>query len=149
MSLKTNRDDLDRTPLPDGQQRDHLILSAEERAKGFVRPVRRSYRHVGIRPKGELRDLTPEEQAGYAGAGYVKFEKYGPERDPVVGRYWTAAQLASGCGTVTTMPIEIAETYARNPKFYGSTFCTGCGAYLPVGEDGEFVWLDDGSRVGS
>lgn len=30
----------------DGQQKDYVVLSAEERAKGFVRPVRRSYRHL-------------------------------------------------------------------------------------------------------
>lgn len=30
---------------PNGQQKDYVVLSAEERAKGFVRPVRRSYRH--------------------------------------------------------------------------------------------------------
>lgn len=28
-----------------GQQKDYVVLSAEERAKGFVRPVRRSYIH--------------------------------------------------------------------------------------------------------
>lgn len=31
---------------PNGQQKDYVVLSAEERAKGFVRPVRRSYRHL-------------------------------------------------------------------------------------------------------
>jgi hypothetical protein len=30
----------------DGQQENYLVLSAEERAKGFVRPVRTSYIHV-------------------------------------------------------------------------------------------------------
>lgn len=29
-----------------GQQKDYVVLSAEERAKGFVRPVRRSYVHT-------------------------------------------------------------------------------------------------------
>lgn len=29
----------------DGMQKDYVVLSAEERAKGFVRPVRRSYVH--------------------------------------------------------------------------------------------------------
>lgn len=32
--------------LPDGQHVDHWILSDEERAKGFVRPVRRAYIHT-------------------------------------------------------------------------------------------------------
>lgn len=30
----------------DGQQAVYLVLSEEERAKGFVRPVRRAYKHV-------------------------------------------------------------------------------------------------------
>jgi hypothetical protein len=31
--------------LSSGQQKDYVVLSAEERGKGFVRPLRRSYRH--------------------------------------------------------------------------------------------------------
>ena len=53
------------------------------------------------------------------------------------------------CGTITTMPKPIAETYAKTPSFYGTTFCCGCQKYLPVGGTGEFVWLDDGSKVGT
>jgi hypothetical protein len=30
---------------PNGQQKDYVVLSAEERARGFVRPVRRTYVH--------------------------------------------------------------------------------------------------------
>jgi hypothetical protein len=30
---------------PDGQQKGYVVLSADERAKGFVRPLRHSYRH--------------------------------------------------------------------------------------------------------
>lgn len=84
---------------PNGQQRDYVVLSDEERKKGFVRPVRRSYKH-----------LT--------------------------------------CGVVTTMSQSIAETYARDPKFYGGTFCVQCGKHFPVGADGEFIWIDDGTKVG-
>lgn len=29
-----------------GQQKGYMVLTAEERAKGFVRPVRRSYTHL-------------------------------------------------------------------------------------------------------
>jgi len=29
-----------------GQQKDYVVLTAEERAKGFVRPVRRTYLHT-------------------------------------------------------------------------------------------------------
>jgi hypothetical protein len=63
----------------------------------------------------------------------------------LTGRYWTQAQL-DGCGTVTTMALLLAETYAREPKFYGATFCCACGKHLPVGE---FLWEPDGSVVGS
>ena len=83
-----------------GQQRDYIVLSAEERAKGFVRPVRRSYTHTR-------------------------------------------------CGTVTTMGRALAETYAREPHFYGATFCCGCGAHFPVGENGEFLWEDSDEKVGT
>jgi hypothetical protein len=31
--------------LPSGMQKGYVVLSAEERSKGFVRPVRRTYRH--------------------------------------------------------------------------------------------------------
>lgn len=57
--------------------------------------------------------------------------------------YWHAS-----CGTVTTMSREIAETYARSPGFYGSTFCANCGRHRPVGAEGEFHWAagPDGSR---
>jgi hypothetical protein len=79
----------------DGMNEAYLVLSDEERAKGFVRPVRRSYVH---------------------------------------------AKELGGCGTVTTMAQALAETYARDPGFYGATYCAGCKTHLPVGEHGEFVW---------
>ncbi len=44
------------------------------------------------------------------------------------------------CGAVTTMSQAIAETYARNPGFYGGTFCVSCRDHFPVGEAGEFAW---------
>ena len=53
------------------------------------------------------------------------------------------------CGAVTTMGRGIAETYARHPGFYGSTYCTTCRMHRPVGQTGEFVWDGDGSKVGT
>jgi hypothetical protein len=48
---------------PDGQQKCHIVLPDEERAKGYVRPLRRSYKHVGIPgPEFPLRDLRPDEE---------------------------------------------------------------------------------------
>lgn len=66
------------------------MLSEEERAKGFVRPVRTSYKHTT-------------------------------------------------CGAVTTMGRALAETYARDPWFYGGTFCCTCSMHRPLTE---FRWLD-------
>jgi hypothetical protein len=54
--------------------------------------------------------------------------------------------LSSGCNAVTTMGRALSETYARDPKFYGATFCIRCNRHLSVDE---FVWVADGARVGS
>lgn len=139
----------------DGQYKDHYVLCAAERAKGYVRPVREKYQHVGPPgPQFPLRDLTADDEQRYAAYGYVKFEPY-PEghHGSSTGRFWTQDQIdkiGKGCGTVTTMPMACAETYAREPGYYGSTFCCGCGTYLPVGRSGEFVWLDGtNDRVGT
>lgn len=84
----------DEKPVP--QQKAYLILSDEERAKGFTRPFRDCYRH-------------------------------------------------KTCGHTTTMSRKIAETYAVNPKFYGSTYCVSCQMHKPVSE---FLWLEnDGSEI--
>ena len=83
---------------PSGQQRGYVVLSPEERAKGFVKPLRRSYVH-------------------------------------------------KKCGSSTKMALSIAETYARDPRFYNGTFCVGCGTHFPlwqfVWEDGEPMHPDD------
>ena len=86
--------DTDKVP----QNEVYQVLSEEERAKGFVRPVRKKYIH-------------------------------------------------DKCGGVTSMGMALAETYARDPKFYGATYCCHCSKHLPVTQ---FTW-DDGSgqKVGS
>lgn len=135
-----------------GLQKGYVVLSAEERAKGFVRPVRTAYRHVGPPvPLGRMRDLTEEEKIKFAVFGYVKYEEYGPEREPLAGRFWTEAEIRriGGCNAVTSMHISIAETYARNPHFYSGTYCTHCRGHFPVGESGEFVWEGSRERVGT
>lgn len=83
-----------------GMQKDYIVLSEEERAKGFVRPVRNSYVH-------------------------------------------------DKCGVVTKMGSALAETYARNPKFYGATYCCMCRAHFPVGANGEFTWDKSTEKVGT
>lgn len=107
MGLTTDRDDgCLKIMRADGQQECYLVLSEEERSKGFVRPVRRSYKHLR-------------------------------------------------CGVVTTMAQAIAETYAREPTFYGGTFCAGCRDHFNLfGDMGartepQFAWDDDGTPVGS
>ena len=139
----------------DGQHVDHWVMCPGEIIKaGFKRPVRKSYQHVGPPgPKFPLRDLTAEERERWAGSDYAKFEPY-PEgyKGSALGHLWTQADLdkvGKGCGTVTSMPTAIAETYAANPGYYGSTFCCGCGTYLPVGARGEFVWDGTNERVGT
>lgn len=132
---------------PDGQQKGYIALSAEERAKGFVRPIRYSYKHVGRRPTYPTRPLTDEEAEKYKDDGYVLYEEY-PEGIKL-GRFLTAKDLASGCNTVTYMSAPLAETYAREPSFYSVTFCSHCRFHFPVGADGEFVWDGTDIRVGT
>jgi hypothetical protein len=60
------------------------------------------------------------------------------------------AYVHTVCGHITTMSRDLAETYARDPGFYGATYCTSCGQHRPVGEEGEFVWLGtNGVKVGT
>jgi hypothetical protein len=102
-------------PVPQAEA--YLILSAEERAKGFVRPLRRTYIHVGVGGH----EVDPENPA-----------KHG--------------RVGGGCGAATKMSLPLCETYARDPHFYGATYCVGCGMHLPVAE---FKWAEDGEVVGS
>lgn len=51
------------------------------------------------------------------------------------------------CGAVTTMGLPIAETYARDPHFYGATYCVSCRMHRPVGPEGEFVWVAPDGRT--
>lgn len=79
------------------QHKIYLVLSEEERAKGFIRPVRDSYVHMV-------------------------------------------------CGARTKMGLALAETYARDPKFYGATYCVGCQKHLSVDE---FLWDGTNEKLGS
>lgn len=150
MSLTTDPNDprlkrgVDNAPTP--QNDVYLVLSDAERGKGFVRPFRDAYRHVGKQPKYPTRPLTAEEIEQHGKYGYVVFETYPESELPMTGRFWTRADLdIKGCGTVTTMGRALAETYARDPGFYGATYCCHCGMHRGVEE---FEWLD-GSVVGS
>jgi hypothetical protein len=150
MSTTTDRNDPDlghgADSAPKPQNTKYLVLSEEERAKGYVRPLRDTYQHVGERPKYPLRELTEDERQRYARFSYTHYEPYPDSEAPQIGRYWTKSQLEAGCGGVTTMGAAIAETYARDPKFYGATYCCGCHMHRPVAE---FVWIGTEERVGS
>ena len=108
-----------------GQQKGYVVLTPEERAKGFVRPVRRTYTHIGY-----LLLMMNDEHAGYSHFGIVQ--------------EWE--QRIGGCGTDTTMALSIAETYARDPGFYSGTFCVHCREHRPLNE---FVWKGTNEQVGS
>jgi hypothetical protein len=88
-----------------GQHKGYVVLCEEERAKGFVRPYRDRYKHVG-RVEQLVDDAGKDSHA------------------PRIG----------GCGTVTTMGRALSETYARDPSFYSHTFCVNCNRHLPVAE---------------
>lgn len=152
---------LDRSPDtgPGPQNEVYLILSEEERAKGYVRPVRGSYVHMG---KDLTRFFPPEElasaqKAEYAAYGYFAFASIRPEfaNGSLLGTYlnedefkrYKKGYVQPLCGgTATYMGGALAETYARNPGFYGSTYCVGCRQHLPVEE---FVWDGTNEKVGS
>lgn len=57
------------------------------------------------------------------------------------------------CGGVTTMGRTLAETYAVSPTFYNGTYCTTCRGHFPVGENGQFEWIEmdgtPGPKVGT
>lgn len=118
---------VDATPVPQAEA--YLVLSEAERAQGFVRPLRKTYVHVGPGGSELARDAI----------GALDPTRHGRTLS-ILG------DLA--CGRVTRMSLEIAETYARDPKFYGATYCVGCQAHLPVDE---FIWGDalTDERVGS
>lgn len=104
MGLTTDPDDPELShgvdEQPTGQAAKYLVLTPEQRAQGFVRPVRRSYVHTT-------------------------------------------------CGQVTTMAQALAETYAREPGFYGATYCATCRMHRRVGASGEFVWTGTDEKVGT
>lgn len=53
--------------------------------------------------------------------------------------------LHQKCGALTQMGRSIAETYARDPKFYSGTFCMGCKKHFPLDQ---FVWDGTDIQVG-
>jgi hypothetical protein len=172
MSLTTDPNDpelghgIDTGKVP--QNKKYLVLSEDELAKGFVRPVRGKYIHVGKKIErhedgrlyGKLiliDDLdypindSYTHETGYG--GYIKY----PDDHPgsAIGKYITIFEVKAiqsrkvyfgGCEGETSMGKSLAETYARDPKFYGATYCVHCSKHLPVKE---FIWSNTNEIVGS
>lgn len=100
---------------PTPQSKAYLVLSDKELEKGFIRPVRDKYVHQYMEDGTEV----PYPLVSMKGV--------------------------KGCGAATTMSQKLAETYARDPNFYGFTYCVGCQKHLPVQE---FTW-EDHQQLGS
>ena len=60
-----------------------------------------------------------------------------------------SSYIHTKCGSVTRMGRALAETYARDPSYYGATFCVGCGSHFTVGLNGEFIWDGTEEKVGT
>ena len=102
MSLTTdpNHPAIQRGPLdgetePREQNKVYLVLPPEDLRKGYVKPLRQSYKH-------------------------------------------------STCSGETRMGYELSATYARDPWFYGLTYCVHCRVHRPLTE---FRWLPDGESM--
>lgn len=76
--------------------------------------------HTQLRPDGQMRDhVTVPPQQRYAG------------NINQVPRWY----VHSRCGAVTGMPDEVIRSYLADPFLYNNTsFCTGCGTYVPESE---------------
>jgi hypothetical protein len=72
-----------------------------------------------------------------------------PESERLQGfvRPYSQVYLHEACGTRTQMGRAIAETMARDPSFYGATYCLACGGHFPIGWHGEFRWVIDGEAT--
>jgi len=51
--------------------------------------------------------------------------------------------LHKTCGGATIMPLALAQTHARDPWFYGGTYCCHCAMHCPLEK---FRW-DDGEPM--
>lgn len=157
----------DSAPAPTHPEEKKRLLDALEAARENVAPtVKRlmESEQVGAdvlsmqldKPKATLSGNPPAEGMRDAGAPQPIDPETGQHKD-----YWVlpAEERARGfirpyrdrykhskCGGVTTMGRALSETYARDPKYYGATFCAICKTHFPVSE---FTWTADGEVVGS
>lgn len=126
-----------------GMQKGYIVLSPEERAKGFMKPVRRSYIHESrsvcgkMQPKNDKRIGGSRHMCGRAYPHEGECGQWKLVSQPEHARAERAHRTS--CGVMTTMGLGLAETYARNPHFYSGTFCVGCHAHFPLNQ---FYWED-------
>lgn len=52
----------------------------------------------------------------------------------------------SKCGVETRLHFRIAETFARDPKYYSGTYCAGCKSHFNLDQ---FNWSGTTEIVGS
>lgn len=137
---------IDKPSGPDGENEAYLVLSEEERVKGFVRPVRGSYLHLGRTVCGKVRNNGERDRTGrqWVCTGELHHEGVCYTWKAVSDEAVLPAShdhLLGGCGTVTTMGQALAETWARDVSFYNRTWCAECRDHRPATE---FRWLDGG-----
>jgi len=104
MSITSDRNDPGLKEIgPDGQQKTYLVLSEEERAKGFVRPVRTSYIHLKcgtVTKMGQaLSETYARNPAFYSGTFCVHCGKHFPLKDENGNNNFTWDKDGSGVGT--------------------------------------------------
>lgn len=133
---------------PNGQREAYLILPQHEIDKGFIRPVFGSYVHVG-----RAKELCGEGDQ-YA-QGYLCALDKDHSGECVKTTYFKDVNIIRGlgvynklneCDHITQVTKPIAETLARDPKFYKELFCAHCKEHKNVNE---FVWLGTNITVGS
>lgn len=95
---------------------------------------------------GEPVEKVRSEQTNETGQHKAYVVLCDEERAKGFVRPYRSSYTHLSCGAETTMGRALSETYARDPKFYGATFCCRCNRHLPVAE---FVWTADGQAVGS
>lgn len=94
-------------------------------------PVPADYSHTKLKLNGQQEGyvvLSPAERA----KGFVR---------PVRDEYTHLP-----CKMHTFMGRALAETYARDPKFYDGTFCAHCRKHFPLDQ---FVWKNTNEKLGS
>ncbi len=132
-----------------GQHKGYIVLCDAERAKGFVRPYRDRYQHVGhLIERCEATHQEPTDEnphqciRPYPHDGDHEFTALMILNKPI--RFMPGRK--GGCGSVTTMGRALSETWARDIHFYSHTFCVSCNKHFTIAE---FVWNGTNEVLGT